>query len=323
MNGVSYILTVYNKAPYLPYVVQGLASQRGDFAREFVFVDDGSSDGSPELVEQLTAGWGNVRVIRQANRGPSAALNAAAAAARYDILKPVDADDVLVPDSTLWLLQALRQPNVVMSYGPGGNYDLGQPVVLPAQPAPPKIHAIAKPMTLFLHHSFLSPSYMMVPAQMYRAVGGCSEHIIPQDYSLQLKLAPLGAFGVVEAPVALMPRVAPGRLSDAPARTLHDLNLLLYETLKANPDLTRDQRRLAARRATGRALRFRRRFPNDASLWRSWLRYLIARLPVPADAAQLIADGLHDFGIPSQIDGYHPYPRCLTPAESIQVEPQP
>lgn len=311
MSGISYLLTVYNKAPYLEAVVAGLAAQRGDFAREFIFVDDGSTDGSPELVEKLTAGWGNVTLIRQANRGPSAALNAAAAAARLPYLKSVDADDILVPDSSLWLLEALQTHKAVLAYGDGGSYELGQPVVMPELPAPPVSRVIADAMTMLIRNSFVSPSYMMVPADLYRQVGGCKEHIIPQDYSLQLKLAPLGPVAYVPGPIALMPKVAPGRLSDAPARTLHDINLLLLETLRERPDLTPDQRRLAARRATGRALKFRRRFPNDAPLAGSWLRWLRARLPLPADDGRLIAEGLKDFGVPSQLDGFHPYPRCL------------
>jgi glycosyltransferase involved in cell wall biosynthesis len=318
MFGVSYLLTVYNKAPYLEGVVAGLAGQTGDFPREFIFVDDGSSDGSPELVEKLTAGWPNVTLIRQANRGPSAALNAAAAAARYDYFKAVDADDILVPDSTQWLLDALRRHDAVFAYGDGGSYDLGQPVQMPVLADTPVSEALDDPMTLLLRNSFISPSYMMVPAAQYRAVGGCVEYIIPQDYSLQLKLAPRGRFAYVPGPIALMPRVAPGRLSDAPARTLHDINLLLFETLRDAPGLTPEQRRLAARRASGRALRFRRRYPGPSPLWRSWLRYLQARLPFAFDEAALIAAGLKDFGVPSQLDGFHPYPGCLTPAAGRQ-----
>ena len=50
MTRVSYVVTVYNKAPYLPFLLDGLARQQGGFAREFVFVDDGSSDGSLEAL---------------------------------------------------------------------------------------------------------------------------------------------------------------------------------------------------------------------------------------------------------------------------------
>src|SRR5207248_4835918 len=73
--GISFIVTVYNKRPYLPAVAAGLVAQRGDFPCEFVFVDDGSTDGSREEIERLTAGWPDVQILSQANLGPSLATN--------------------------------------------------------------------------------------------------------------------------------------------------------------------------------------------------------------------------------------------------------
>ena len=49
------------------------ARQTGPFEREFMFVDDGSSDGSAELIAELTRGWRDqVLILRQPNRGASA-----------------------------------------------------------------------------------------------------------------------------------------------------------------------------------------------------------------------------------------------------------
>ena len=56
MSGVSFIVTVFDKRDYLPRVVDALARQVGPFEREFIFVDDGSSDGSAALIAALTRG---------------------------------------------------------------------------------------------------------------------------------------------------------------------------------------------------------------------------------------------------------------------------
>ena len=45
-NGVSFVVPVYNKARVLPPVLDAMAAQQGDFPREFIFVDDGSTDDS-------------------------------------------------------------------------------------------------------------------------------------------------------------------------------------------------------------------------------------------------------------------------------------
>lgn len=43
---VSFILTVFNKSRYLVPTIQSLQNQKGDFSREFIFVDDCSTDDS-------------------------------------------------------------------------------------------------------------------------------------------------------------------------------------------------------------------------------------------------------------------------------------
>src|SRR5689334_8802424 len=67
MDGVSYIVTVYNKAPFLPLVLDAIFDQRGAFEREVVIVDDGSTDDSFEICRRLAEGRDNVTLIGQAN----------------------------------------------------------------------------------------------------------------------------------------------------------------------------------------------------------------------------------------------------------------
>ncbi len=75
LPGVSYVVTIYNKAPYLEGVVRALAGQDGDFERQYVLVDDGSTDDSGALAARLVAGLPNRTLIRQPNAGPSVAVN--------------------------------------------------------------------------------------------------------------------------------------------------------------------------------------------------------------------------------------------------------
>ena len=74
MPRVSYVVTVYNKETALPFVIAGLYAQEGDFEREFIFVDDESSDGSVDVVRALTRDWANVTIVEQKNGGPATAF---------------------------------------------------------------------------------------------------------------------------------------------------------------------------------------------------------------------------------------------------------
>ena len=55
---VSYIVTVYNKASYLPFVIDGLFRQEGEFDKEYIFVDDGSTETTQCEGQSRSAGPG-------------------------------------------------------------------------------------------------------------------------------------------------------------------------------------------------------------------------------------------------------------------------
>jgi poly-beta-1,6 N-acetyl-D-glucosamine synthase len=106
---VSIVVPAYNEAAGIEQAVRSLAaSEYPEF--EVVVVDDGSTDGTGELVDRL--GLRRVHVIRERNRGKSEALNTAIAAARYDVVAAVDADTVFEPDTLSKLVRPLADDRV-------------------------------------------------------------------------------------------------------------------------------------------------------------------------------------------------------------------
>ena len=282
---VSYVVTVYNKRAFLPQVVAGLAAQRGDFGREFVFIDDGSTDGSAAEIERLTAGWPHVRIIAQPNQGSSGATNRGLAEAQFPYIKLVDADDVLLPDATSRLLTALmNHEGAVLAYGQTEFYATPQDALdRLAAPAGPARAARFEPDPLasqLLRGFGIGPSNSLFAAEAARAVGGCDRRVFTQDYSLVLRLATKGPFVAIDDIVALCPAVAEGRVNDGGPQILHDVNLTLAYFLEERP-LAPALARNAIRRATTRAYHWARRREGAGffSYW-TWLR-LLAELPHP------------------------------------------
>jgi glycosyltransferase involved in cell wall biosynthesis len=90
---ISVLLPVRNALPYLASSLASLWRQTlGDF--EVIAVDDGSTDGSGDLLERAAACEPRLHVIRTPPRGLPSALNTALARARAPLIARHDADDL-------------------------------------------------------------------------------------------------------------------------------------------------------------------------------------------------------------------------------------
>ena len=88
----SVIVPVYNVSPYLSECAASICGQTYSNL-EIILVDDGSSDGSGALCDELAEKDPRVQVIHQENRGVSAARNAGLNAASGTYIYFVDGDD--------------------------------------------------------------------------------------------------------------------------------------------------------------------------------------------------------------------------------------
>jgi glycosyltransferase involved in cell wall biosynthesis len=90
---VSVVVPVLNGRRFLGDALASIAAQ--DHPRvEIVVVDDGSTDGSAELVGE----WPGARCLRQAHAGLAAARNAGVSASVGSYITFLDADDLMPPD---------------------------------------------------------------------------------------------------------------------------------------------------------------------------------------------------------------------------------
>ncbi|MFJ6940270.1 bifunctional polysaccharide deacetylase/glycosyltransferase family 2 protein [Streptomyces sp. NPDC101132] len=105
---VSVIVPAYNESAGIEAAVRSLLAS--DHPVEVIVVDDGSTDGTADVVEALRLP--GVRVVRQENAGKPAALNTGIAAASCDLLVMVDGDTVFEPDAVRMIVQPFADPRV-------------------------------------------------------------------------------------------------------------------------------------------------------------------------------------------------------------------
>lgn len=101
---VSAIMPVYNVAGFVRRAAESmLAQDLPDI--ELICVDDGSRDGSGEILDELAARDARMKVIHQQNAGAAAARNAAIEVAQGEYLYFCDGDDWAEPDMLRRMVQ--------------------------------------------------------------------------------------------------------------------------------------------------------------------------------------------------------------------------
>jgi len=110
---ISIIVPVYNVRPYLEQCVHSIIAQTYQ-EWECILVDDGSTDGSGELCDELAVGDERLRVIHQKNQGVSAARNCGIDESKGEYICFIDSDDWVGVDYITHLLAGMNEKGTDM-----------------------------------------------------------------------------------------------------------------------------------------------------------------------------------------------------------------
>jgi len=105
---VTVVVPAYNEQECITNTLLSLSAS--DHPVEVIVVDDGSTDDTSAIVEEL--GLPNVRLIRQRNSGKPTALNTGVAAASHDLIVMMDGDTVFEPSTVRELVQPFADQRV-------------------------------------------------------------------------------------------------------------------------------------------------------------------------------------------------------------------
>ena len=90
---ISVVVPVYNTEPYVRKAINSILKQTYDNI-EIICVDDGSTDNSPKILDELAEKYDNIKVIHTENKGISHARNTALDCCRGEYIAFLDSDDM-------------------------------------------------------------------------------------------------------------------------------------------------------------------------------------------------------------------------------------
>ena len=118
---ISIIVPIYNAEQYLPTCLQSLLSQTITDL-ELILVDDGSTDNSLSIAQQMAKQDKRITLLTQPHAGQSAARNLGLQHAKGEYIAFVDADDQLAQDWCEQHLAAIKGVDYVQSENPRNRF---------------------------------------------------------------------------------------------------------------------------------------------------------------------------------------------------------
>ena len=199
---ISIGVSTYNRKEYLKLSLDSLLAQTYPNC-EIIVVDDGSLDGTGEMVK---ACYPQVKYVYQPNAGDAAAKNHAAKLAQGDYIVFNDSDDLFLPDAVERLYNAIKdKEKSAISYGtyttidPAGNE-------LPTK-RKAAVYPSGRITGKLLEHIVVCNCGTLIPLEIFKKAGMFNTALkVSYDYALFLELSLNSEFYAVQQPVFLRRR---------------------------------------------------------------------------------------------------------------------
>jgi glycosyltransferase involved in cell wall biosynthesis len=246
---VSVVMGVCNAVGSVKDTILGVLRQEG-VALEFVVVDDGSDDGTSDLLDRLAREDDRLRVIHQANAGLTLALVQGCAAARAPLIARQDAGDISLPGRLRRQADLFAKHPRLAFVSCETDYVDADANFLYRNAGSGQAHEPMPVIDLAERHGVRDgPSHhgsVMFRRDLYESAGGYRpQFYFGQDWDLWYRLAERGEFCLVPA-LLYRARIAPGDISTTRKAAQEQLAALSLRALHERAAGRSDQALLAA-----------------------------------------------------------------------------
>lgn len=243
-GGISVVIPAYNCEGFIEETLGTVAGQRLS-PEEVIVVDDGSTDGSAELVARFIRGRPGWSLLRKANGGVSSARNVGIRQARCDWIAFLDSDDLWQPGHLAELAALATESGAGVVVAGYEVFDSGGGQVFYSESVDPVM--LRRAERRLLGENFIPPSSALVSRDSILAVGGFDEDPRIQhaeDWDLWIRLLFAGLSFDFTGSITMRYRRHPGNASADQAK-MHRLGIhCLEKNLRiAPPGMAKQLRR--------------------------------------------------------------------------------
>ncbi|WP_080530778.1 glycosyltransferase family 2 protein [Alloalcanivorax xenomutans] len=119
---VSVVTPAYNCSKTILATIESVANQTSS-VREHIIVDDGSTDGTLDMLHEYAEKHSWLKILNQKNKGAGYARNLAIEAAKGKYIAFLDSDDLWLPEKIRTQVAHMESTTSVLSYGDYTEFD--------------------------------------------------------------------------------------------------------------------------------------------------------------------------------------------------------
>src|SRR4051812_23761531 len=199
---VTCVMTAFDDADYVERAVASALAQTGlpAGAVEIVAVDDGSTDGTLEILESF---GDPVRVLRQERRGPAVGMHRAIDAARGRYVSMLDADDEWLAHKLSSALEIFAaRPEVGLVFGDCEHIDGDGRIIAPSHfGANGMVPPVGRVLGRFVERNYATTTMITLPTDVARAIPVTPEWAWCRDWWVAAHVAATHELDYVTEPI--------------------------------------------------------------------------------------------------------------------------
>ncbi|HEV3390975.1 MAG TPA: glycosyltransferase [Solirubrobacteraceae bacterium] len=205
LPSVSVLLCAYNYEQFVGRALESaLAQDYPAELAEIIVIDDGSTDSTGEIVDEIAdRNPGRVRIVHQANAGYIGATNRGLAESRGELIALLDADDVWRADKTRRQVEMFQSdPTLGLVFSDMTVVDADEAVLMPSKLT--EYGEIGENrLAALLFENFATTSSIMVRASLRDAYAPVPAHVHAADWWIAMQVALRARLDYVPEPLAL------------------------------------------------------------------------------------------------------------------------
>lgn len=127
---VSVVIPVYNRIDTIEKAVESVRKQTYKNV-EIIIIDDGSTDGTDDMLKKLAESENNIRIFIQDHKGANAARNFGIEKSKGEFIAFQDSDDEWLPDKLEKQIRYMEEKHLAVCYCPFYLYGLNEKQIFP------------------------------------------------------------------------------------------------------------------------------------------------------------------------------------------------